>query len=228
MDEMTGLADLGADLSPSEVPRERLWARTASTADAAVAIPRRRWLVHAAVAASLLAFAAGAAAVAGALAPAGTTHAVVAKPAAFTLVKNADGSVTFTVHQLLNLDAATKALNDAGIVGRVVTSTENCTTGPNKVPIDPNDLYPADTYHRLGNHGQVTGTDTVTLRTSDYPQGGGVLVTVGGDVRRDGTLHLVVGYLAYKDVHKIPTCVNFVDPGTGNFPAWPPVGRGGR
>jgi hypothetical protein len=37
-----------------------------------------------------------------------------------------------------------------------------------------------------------------------------------------------VAYLAYLHAGKIPTCVNFVDPGTGPFPAWPPTPRAGK
>jgi hypothetical protein len=147
------------------------------------------------------------------------------QPASFTLVRNADGSVTFTVHDLLDLTGATAALNDAGIVGRVVTNTEDCTTGPNAVPVNPNDLYPPDTLHHLGNRGGISGTDTVTVSTADYPAGGGLLISVGGDMRQDNELHLVVTYLAYVDATKIPECVNWVDPGTGQFPAWPPEPR---
>jgi hypothetical protein len=135
--------------------------------------------------------------------------------------------VTFTVHDLLDLAGATKALNDAGIAGRVLTSTADCTTGPNAVPINPADLYPPDTLHRLGDHGDLTGGNTATVRSSDYPPRGGLLLTVHGDYRRDGTLHLIVAYLAYVDATKIPTCVNFVDPGTGEVPAYPPKPRGG-
>lgn len=98
----------------------------------------------------------------------------------------------------------------------MVTSTEDCTTGPNAVPVDPADLYPPDTVHRLGDHGKVAGGDTVTVRSSDYPPGGGLLLVVTEDLLRDGTSHLIVVYYAYVDVAKIPTCVNFVDPGSGS------------
>jgi DNA-directed RNA polymerase specialized sigma24 family protein len=36
---------------------------------------------------------------------------------------------------------------------------------------------------------------------------------------------LFVGYLAYRDASKIPQCANFVDPSTGDVPAWPPQPR---
>ncbi|HZM78369.1 MAG TPA: hypothetical protein VFC19_21805 [Candidatus Limnocylindrales bacterium] len=152
---------------------------------------------------------------------------VAVKPASFTVVKNADGTVTFTVHDLLDLSGATKALNDAGIVGRVVTNTQDCTTGPNVVPVDPNDLYPADTFHRLSKGGGIVEGDSVTLSSSFYPAGGGLLLTVGGGYMRfhNNELRLFVGYLAYIDANKIPQCVNFVDPGTGDFPQWPPTPR---
>lgn len=157
---------------------------------------------------------------------AATDPDVTIKPASFTVVKNADGSVTFAVRDLLDLSGATRALNDAGIVGRVVTSTADCSTGPNVVPIDPADLYPPDTTHRLSRRDGITGDDVVTVRSSDYPPGGGLLVVVdGGYLRFTNTLHLFVGYLAYVDANKIPQCVNFVDPGSGDVPLWPPQPR---
>jgi hypothetical protein len=157
-----------------------------------------------------------------------TGSAVATVPVSFTVVKNADGTVTFTVHDLLDLSGATQALNDAGIVGRVVTSIADCTNGPNVVPINPADLYPPDTTHRLSKADGMTGGDSVTLRSSDYPPGGGLLVYVDGGYprfRNPPTLRLFVGYLAYRDANKIPPCVNFVDPGTGQVPAWPPQPR---
>jgi hypothetical protein len=153
---------------------------------------------------------------------------IAIKPASFTVVKNADGTVTFTIHDLLDLSGATQALNNAGIVGRVLTSTADCTTGPNVVPIDPDDLYPADTFHRLGDKpGGIVEGDSVTVSSSFYPAGGGLLVTVGGGYMRfdDNKLHLHVGYLAYIDANKIPQCVNFMDPGTGDLEPWPPTPR---
>jgi len=97
-------------------------------------------------------------------------------PASFTVVKNADGTVTLTVRDLMDLNGATQALNNAGIVGRVVTSTADCTTGPHAVPIDPDDLFPSDTSHRLSDQGGLGEGDTVTLSSSFYPPGGGLLV----------------------------------------------------
>lgn len=240
MDEMQRLADLGTALSPTEVPMDRLQAKATPGAPAmAVAAHRSRprWATPVLVATSVTVLAASAALVAGATGTAGegqrsgappatSSGAVAVKPASFTLVKNADGSVTFTVHNLLDLTGATRALNDAGIVGRVVTSTADCTTGPNVVPINPDDLYPPDTTHRLGERGEVTGSDTVTLKRSYYPPGGGLLVNVDGHYsRQDGKLRLFVAYLAYVDADKIPECINFVDPGTGDVPAWPPQPR---
>jgi hypothetical protein len=153
---------------------------------------------------------------------------VATKPVSFTVAKNADGSVTFTVHDLLDLSGATQALNDAGIVGRVVTSTADCTAGPNVVPINPADLYPPDTTHRLSKGDGMAEGDSVTIRSSDYPPRGGLLVYVDGGYLRftnPPALRLFVGYLAYSDASKIPPCVNFVDPGTGDVPAWPPQPR---
>lgn len=233
MDEMQRLAELGADLSPAEVPVARLRARASATAAARGPAARSRWVRPSLVAASVLTLAAGTALVANATAGSGAGHRqagtppgagapVAVRPAAFTVTKNADGSVTFTMHELMDLAGATRALNDAGIVGRVVTSTEDCTTGPNAVPVNPADLYPPDTVHRLGDHGKVADGDTVTVRSSDYPPGGGLLLTVSRDVLRDGTSHLIVVYFAYVDAAKIPTCVNFIDPGTGAWPSGQP------
>jgi len=39
--------------------------------------------------------------------------------------------------------------------------------------------------------------------------------------RTDGQLHLIVGWIAYNDADKIPQCVNFLDPGTGELDPWP-------
>lgn len=59
----------------------------------------------------------------------------------------------------------------------------------------------------------ITGGDTVTVRSSDYPAGGGVLVVVQLPSRPAGPWAAVL-YWAYADVEQIPTCVDVTDPGT--------------
>jgi hypothetical protein len=57
----------------------------------------------------------------------------------------------------------------------------------------------------------------VTFRSSDYPQSGGLLLAVGqltGNGVKSATDY-AVGVFAYADADKIPTCINFTDPGTG-------------
>jgi hypothetical protein len=107
----------------------------------------------------------------------------------------------------------TQALNAAGIAGRVINDiTAGCATKSDE--IRPGDLYPDNTISRgLGT------SDTVTLRSTDYPAGGGLLVVVtsrGGDTGRPVPPDPVsVAIFAFDDAGKIPTCVDFADPGTG-------------
>ncbi|GIG03131.1 hypothetical protein [Catellatospora citrea] len=62
--------------------------------------------------------------------PSGPTSGVTAQaspelaPVAFTVTKNANGSVTFTARDIVDAAAATKALNDAGIAGKVINGHE--------------------------------------------------------------------------------------------------------
>jgi hypothetical protein len=137
-------------------------------------------------------------------------------PAAFTVQVNNDGSVSFTARDLVDPTAATKALNDAGIAGRVVNNTNGCPD------IKEGDLAPGfdggphprpSTGYTGPPPGFVTGDRTVTIRSSDYPSGGGVLVVVQLRQRPSGPWATVLWW-AYADVHKIPTCVDITDPGT--------------
>src|SRR5262245_46148159 len=119
VDEMERLAELGADLYPAEGPPSRLRARVL-----AAPAPRPAWVRPVLVASGVAVLAAGAGAGVmasgvggGAPRPPGATQANLA---AFAVHVNADGSVTFTAHDLVDPAAATRALNDAGIAGRVV------------------------------------------------------------------------------------------------------------
>jgi hypothetical protein len=226
MDEMDRLADLKVALYPPDGPSDELRARTLAAVAGGGAMPpsglstRRRWIGPALVAAGVAVVAASAVLLGdpggtpnagdGGAAPAGP---VAVQPAAFTVHVNADGSVTFTAQDVLDAIAATRALNGAGIAGRVINDhTAGCSTKADD--IEPGDLYPDNTLSRgLGT------SDTVTLRSSDYPLGGGLLVVVtsrGGDSGRPVPPDPVsVAIFAFDDADKIPTCVDFADPGTG-------------
>ncbi len=221
MDEMDRLTDLKVALYPTDGPSDALRARAlASVADGGGAprsalAPRRRWIGPALVAASVAVAAAGAVA----LTDLGRTPdprgggPVAVQPAAFTVHVNSDGSVTFAAHDVLDTVAATQALNNAGIAGRVINDqTAGCLTKADD--IEPADLHPDNTISRgLG------GSDTVRLRSSDYPVGGGLLVVVtsrGGDTGRSVPPDPVsVAIFAFDDAGKIPACVDFADPGSG-------------
>jgi hypothetical protein len=130
---------------------------------------------------------------AGAGGPPESPHRDSTRPASYAVTKNADGTVTFTVHELRDLAGATKALNDAGIAGRVLVSTEGCTAGLNHA-----DLVSVDFT------GELTGDDTVVVSSSEYPPGGGVLIAVVGDVPDNPS----VVEVAFVDRNKIPSCVD--------------------
>lgn len=217
MDELDSLADLKVALTPTEGPSEQLRARALAPLTGGRAGPRR-WTGPALVAAGVAVFAAGAVLLGGpgATPDGGDATAagpVVVAPAAFTMHVNADGSVTFTAHDVIDPVAATQALNGAGITGRVINDiTAGCQTKSHD--IQPGDLYPDNTISRgLGT------SDTVTLRSSDYPVGGGLLVVVtsrGEDPGRPVPPDPVsVAIFAFDVAAKIPTCVDFADPGTG-------------
>ncbi|HEX2771429.1 MAG TPA: hypothetical protein VHN18_03240, partial [Micromonosporaceae bacterium] len=120
-----------------------------------------------------------------------------------------------TAHDVVDTVVATQALNGAGITGRVINDqTAGCPTKSDDIA--PADLYPDNTISRgLG------ASDTVTLRSSDYPTGGGLLVVVTSrgeapDPSRPVPPDRVsVAIFAFDDAGKIPTCVDFADPGTG-------------
>jgi hypothetical protein len=136
-------------------------------------------------------------------------------PAAFTVQVNSDGSVSFTARDLVDPAAATEALNDAGIAGRVVNNTNGC-TGIKESDLAPGFYGRPHPRPRPGYTGPppgfVTGDGTVTIRSSDYPSGGGVLVVVQLRQRPSGPWAAVLWW-AYADVDKIPTCVDITDPG---------------
>jgi len=127
---------------------------------------------------------------------------------------NADGSVAFTATQLVDPAAATAALNSAGIAGRVVVHRDACQpVNWDDVAVPPE--FPPRTLPppRPG----IMGDETVTLRSSDYPAGGGLLVVIVVRQYPEGTwAHMA--RLGYKEMNKIPTCVQLHDPGTGADP----------
>jgi hypothetical protein len=128
---------------------------------------------------------------------------------AFTVHVNGDGSVTFTARDLVDPAAATRALNDAGIAGRVVNITDGCASGP----LHDNDL---DTFGRWQKEAlnQRGGSDSVTVRSSDYRPGGGLLLAVKIVARKpDGRVGAVVLVAPYKDVASMPSCVAIPQPG---------------
>jgi hypothetical protein len=186
---------------------------------------RPRWTRPVLVAASVAALVAGGTVLGALMAPPGpgrdgagpgTDSAPAVRPAAFAVQVNADGSVSFTARDLIDPAAATRSLNAAGIAGRVVNNTNGC------APIDSGDLAPGFVQ---GPHsrprpsytgppvGFVTGDNTVTVRSSEYPPGGGVLVVVQLRERPTGPWAAVL-YWAYADVDQIPSCVDVTDPGT--------------
>lgn len=121
-------------------------------------------------------------------------------PAAFTLTTNGDGTITFTAHDLVDTDAATKALNNAGIAGRVLNaSTQPCsgTAGDSHAGAA---LYMA----ARGN-----SSDSVTFSSSYIPNGGGLLIVVNPRIIDPATGQLrplwVLAFL-YDNSPTIPTC----------------------
>lgn len=137
------------------------------------------------------------------------------RPAAFELVSNADGSVTLTVHDVVDPRAATKALNEAGITGRVVNlgGDPGCTT--EITDFSPADFDPDDTNTWAFRRGQ----SSATFRSSDYPPGGGLLLVVitnppqPNPRRPDPKPQPIVAILAFDTAATIPTCMNSLDAG---------------
>jgi hypothetical protein len=218
MDEMDRLADLKVALYPTDGPSDELRARAVASVDGRAAprtATRWRWMGPALVAAGMAVVAGSAVLLDGVVSTSDIADGgpVAVQPAAFTVQVNADGSVTFTANDVIETAAATQALNAAGIAGRVINDiTAGCATKSDE--IRPGDLYPDNTISRgLGT------SDTVTLRSTDYPAGGGLLVVVtsrGGDTGRPVPPDPVsVAIFAFDDAGKIPTCVDFADPGTG-------------
>jgi hypothetical protein len=150
---------------------------------------------------------------------AGVRPGTVLRGTGYVLEVHTDGSVDFTASDLLDPAAATAALNSAGIAGQVAIDRDACA----KAPADWDEIDAASD-RRLNPrpspsaspHIFITGSETVTLHSSDYPAGGGLLVVVAYR-HHSGVLYVNVGLLPYKDVHNIPsTCVQRFDPGTGD------------
>jgi len=144
---------------------------------------------------------------------------VLARTAEYSLVRNVDGSITFTVNDMFDPAAATTALNNAGITGRVVKLDADPGCPTTSADINPTDTYPDDTNTRAFGK----GPSTATFRSSDYPAGGGLLlVLIDLELEpRPGRPAVdlgppVVFVIAFDDAAKIPTCINAdVEPGTG-------------
>jgi hypothetical protein len=203
MDEMDSLTDLKTALRPADGPSDGLRARALAgiTGEASHPSTRRRWIVPALGAT-------GVAALASSLLLGGPTTT-----AAFAVQANPDGSVTFTAHDTVDPTAATRALNQAGISGRVINDiTPGCPTRADDITLT--DLYTDNTIGRgLGT------SDSVTLRSTDYPAAGGLLIVVTSHGEDSGRPvppdPASVAIFAFDDATKIPTCVDFADPGTG-------------
>lgn len=117
------------------------------------------------------------------------------RPAAFTLVKNSNGSVTFTVRELVfDSAAATKALNDAGITGRILNAATQTCGSPGSVPTGT-----------LSAH--VAGYK-ITIQSSMYKRGGGVLLIVAPVIDPSTKqLSIWIADKTYDHRGQIPTCV---------------------
>ncbi|HEX6683265.1 MAG TPA: hypothetical protein VF062_10735 [Candidatus Limnocylindrales bacterium] len=224
MDEMKTLTELGADLYPEHGPSPQLQNRALGVAPRT---GRRSWRPLLAVAATVTVIATGTAIVvsdldgpnAGSGAHVGGVRAgnapvevVETKPAAFTVRTNADGSVTFAVTDLVDVAAATQALNAAGVAGRVVNiPNESC-------PVDKpnvNDLALDSHEPNKAGLGNGPGLDeSVTVTSTAYPSGGGLLVIVQ-IVQVNGQMGAGLVAYPYKDVDNIPTCLRLAF-GQGN------------
>jgi hypothetical protein len=210
VDEMERLAELGAELYPTEGPSTGLRARS-------LARPERAWLRPALVAAGVAVLAAGGVAVAVGTAgrPAAHVQQHVAQ-AAFAVKVNGDGSVTFTAYDLVDTAAATKALNDAGIAGRVVNMTSGGKDGQvlcAKPLVNRDDLDPSVGLQKSFLYGD---SPTITVSKSSYRPGGGLLLVVGAvGHKADGRVLVVVLSASYKDARKIPSSVPGCPPPRG-------------
>jgi hypothetical protein len=222
MGEMERLADLRNALYPRQGPSEELRARVLAEVSGGARVPARNrrtsgrawWpLPSLAAAAVVVAVVVLGGALFGAAPDGDGRPSAPVQTVAFAVRVNADGSVTFTAHDLVDASAATRALNDAGIAGKVLNSTEGCTSGPgHDGQPNPADFYPPDTLH--SKYPNFQGSATVILRASDYPPAGGLLVVVGPVARPKSETGDAVGLgvWAYADAGKIPDCVG---PGTG-------------
>ena len=225
MDEMDTLDDLGVALRPAGGPAGRLRTRIADDLAAGTVRPlagRRRFrpavlavpVAAAAVVAASLAITHGSApgpapsAAGGAATTAtdatSTGGTVRTAPAAFTVAANADGSVTFTARDFVNTDAATRALRRAGLTGRVVNQQDprGCPSGDH---FTSDDLFPAGT-------ARITHSNSVTMRSTDYPRGGGLFVAVLAQARpgQGSGAKVRVEILAFKRADRIPACVTWL------------------
>jgi hypothetical protein len=217
MDEMKTLTELGADLHPEHGPSAQLQARALSLAPPA---RRRSWRPLLAVAATMTVLAAGTAIVAGGLATPKTdggaqlgsvqvekapAEVVEPKPANFTVRRNVDGTITFTVTDLVDAAAATQALNTAGVAGRVVNVPDGgCSIDRPKTEDMALDTHSPDKAS-LGRTG-FGWSESVTASSASYPTGGGLLVIVQLFNEGGQTTAGVVVY-PYTDVDNIPTCL---------------------
>jgi hypothetical protein len=211
MDEMRTLTELGADLHPEHGPSPQLEARALSVTPQS---GQRSWRPVLAVAAAVTVLAVGTAIVVNGLdgpnADSGSVRAgnapakvVETKPVAFTVQKNADGSVTFTATDLVDAAAATQALNAAGVDGRVVNiPDESCSIGA------PNNADHATGYlpDKAGLGEGQDLSESVTVSSANYPPGGGLLLMVRL-FNQSGQTSVGVVVLPYTDADDIPTCL---------------------
>jgi len=220
MDEMDRLADLKTALYPAETPGQRLRERALAGIDAPA---RTGWVRPTLVAAGIAVLAAGAVAVGTIRTPQSgpgrqdtvAPAPVVVQNVGFTMRVNADGSIDFTATDLIDPAAATAALNNAGIAGRVVVHRDACERiNDDDVAVTPPKPRTPPPSPKIG----IMGDDTVTLRSSNYPSGGGLLVVIVVRHHYPQGTWAHVSWFGYHDVNKIPTCVQLFDPGTGADP----------
>jgi hypothetical protein len=124
-----------------------------------------------------------------------TPATVNVRPVAFVVMKNGDGSVTFTAHDLVDADAATKALNDAGIAGKVINASGKGCSGKSSNT----------------NPGSAKHPGTITIRSSMYPASGGVLLVVNPrfvDPQTGKSLPAWLMVFVADHAKKIPSCVD--------------------
>jgi hypothetical protein len=85
--------------------------------------------------------------------------------------------------------------------------------------LEPNDLDRS----RPGRKAQLDwagNSNAITVRSSDYPPGGGLLLAVIAAAQKvDGRVAVVVMVWPYKDISKIPGCVTLPRPATSASPS---------